>query len=396
MTSSPMLLVLLATIHRPDAKVPTQPTVDDVRGCIARGVDFLLRDQNPDGSWGSVRNDISNIFWSNPETHRAWIVATTALVCMAFEQLDRTPGALSDAHAAAVRSAYDRGIDYVLKNFDVKRPNDWDLDNVWAYVYGLQILADAYQNPRYAADNLRREKLKSAGQNTVDTLWKYQTASGGWGYYDFEVHAQPSAWATSFTTAVGVMALASARDAGWNVDPKRFEIAARALRRCRLPNGAYTYSVDGLPNPGRSEWIDQVKGALGRIQVCNLALLEAGDEVPQEKLKTGVAQFFREHRFLDIARGKPIPHESYYYNSGYFYFFGHYYAAQIIARLPAADRSAIWPRLRYEIIKCQEKDGSMWDYYMNTYHKPYGTSYGLMTLAFSLADESPSSQPAGG
>jgi hypothetical protein len=144
--------------------------------------------------------------------------------------------------------------------------------------------------------------------------------------------------------------------------------------------------VQAITHPRRLGSIDRINGSLGRIQVCNLARLRAGDEVPQRELRDGIASFFREHRFLDIAAHKPVPHEAFYQNSGYFYFFGHYYAAQVIELLPADERTALWPQLRHEIIKMQQKDGSMWDYDHHAYDRPYGTAYGVMTLQRSLRD----------
>ena len=42
--------------------------------------------------------------------------------------------------------------------------------------------------------------------------------------------------------------------------------------------------------------------------------------------------------------------------------------------------------LRWECTKTQEADGSMADWYLNSYHKPYGTAYAAMALASSLGD----------
>ena len=80
----------------------------------------------------------------------------------------------------------------------------------------------------------------------------------------------------------------------------------------------------------------------------------------------------------------PLSHETFYYNSGYFYLFGHYYAARLVNQLPAEQREEYWPRLRYEVAKLQQKDGSMYDYDMHAYHKPYGIAFGLLTLAESV------------
>ena len=54
--------------------------------------------------------------------------------------------------------------------------------------------------------------------------------------------------------------------------------------------------------------------------------------------------------------------------------------------LDPAERVRYQARLAREVIKTQEPDGSMWDYYMNSYHRPYGTAFGLMTLKRCLPD----------
>lgn len=365
-----------------DAPLPTQAQVVE---SIRRGIDFLLKNQEKDGAWGSTRNAAIGIdeFWTNPETHRSWIVAVTALGSMAV---------WDHANEEPARSAYQRGVDYLLQNALVKRPSEWDVDNTWAYVYGLQGLAHAYKNTPPESQP-RREQIKAVGHDVLKKLAATQTPNGGWGYYDFDAYTHPGSWSTSFMTAVAVLAMVDAREAGFTVETKMFEKAADAVQRCRLPTGAYTYSVEAIPSPGGLEWIDQVKGSLGRIQVCNLALLKAGRNITQADLRSGLEMFFKEHRFLDIARKKPIPHEAYYLNSGYFYFFGHYYAAEVIALLPPEDQERFWPLLRHHIIKTQEEDGAMWDYPMNSYHKPYGVAFSMLALDRSTKTPQAATQP---
>lgn len=350
-----------------------------VRVGVERAIDFLLKDQNEDGSWGSHRN-AAHEFWSNPETHRSWIVATTGLCCMALREVEPSE---------ATQAAYERGLDYLVANALVKRPSGWDVDNTWAYVYGLQALARAAADPR-PEDPHRRDKIRGVAQSLLGKLAAYQTPLGGWGYYDsWEGATRRPTWATSFMTAVAVLAMLDARDAGLEVDDVMFDRAVRAVRRCRLPSGAYTYSVEVIPSPGWMEGIDQIKGSLSRIQVCNLALLQAGQGITQEDLVTGLEHFFSKHRFLDVARMKPYPHEAYYLNSGYFYFFGHYYAAEVIRQLPAQQRAFWWPKLQYEILKTQQDDGSMWDFYISSYHRPYAVAYSLLALVPSLSEPEP-------
>ena len=85
-----------------------------------------------------------------------------------------------------------------------------------------------------------------------------------------------------------------------------------------------------------------------------------------------------------MARNKPIPHEAYYANAAYFYLFGHYYAAHSIELLPA-ERRGKWARqLREPVMKTQQADGSMWDFWIAGTTKASGTAFGVMTLARTL------------
>ncbi|MHC4995693.1 MAG: hypothetical protein ACYTGQ_11630, partial [Planctomycetota bacterium] len=60
---------------------PAPPVpVEDIRAAIARGVDFLIEDQNPSGSWGSAtRTKQLNIYAPKPGGHHAFRSATTAM-----------------------------------------------------------------------------------------------------------------------------------------------------------------------------------------------------------------------------------------------------------------------------------------------------------------------------
>ena len=355
------------------ASAPASPR-DAARLAIERGVAYLQESQNADGSWGGARN-AAHPFWSNPETHRSWQVATTGLACMAL---------LESAAGPDATGAVDRGLEWIVANADLKRPSDWDTDNTWGFIYGLQALAYASKQPSLAAGPRRAAMLAGCDQ-FVAKLAKYQSPNGGWGYYADPEAAWRSEWATSFMTAVGVLALLEARGAGVKFDDAILDKAVHAVERCKLPNGAYSYDVMAIPRTGWSEGINQVKGSLGRIQVCGLALhLAKSPKVTLQDMRWGLEQFFEHHRFLDVARMKPIPHEAYYQNAGYFYFFGHYYAALVLEQLPPAERAAFAGRLQREIMKTQESDGSMWDFYTNTYHRPWGTSFGMMALGKTL------------
>ena len=165
-----------------------------------------------------------------------------------------------------------------------------------------------------------------------------------------------------------------------------YETAIKAVERARLPNGAYDYEVHAVPRHMRMESINQVKGSLGRIQVCNLALFRAGRSVTTEDLIWGLEQFVKHHKFLAVARNKPIPHEAYYANAAYFYLFAHYYASQVLEVLPADERAKFAPHIQAGILDAKQKDGSMWDFWIASNTKPYGTAFGTMGLENTLKD----------
>jgi hypothetical protein len=369
------LVLSLATQTPARAPSPGGPSREEVRAAIDRAVAFLRGDQKKEGSWGGPRNTTYTDLWTNPETHFAWRVGTTGLACMAL---------LEAGGAGEDEAALGRGLDFLAANPSLQRSECWDLDHTWGLVYGLQALARALRHPR-TADSPRRDAMRSTAERILETLLRYQSPNGGWGYYAYTESAWRPEWATSFQTAAALLALFEAREAGLAVDGARIAAGLRAVKRCRLPTGAYTYSVMAIPNPGDLEGIDQVKGSLGRIQVCNLALLAGGEKVPLDELRRGISLFFEHHRFLDVARRKPIPHEAYYRNAGYFYFFGHFYAAGVIERLPAEERDPLWSRLQREILKTQEPEGSMWDHWMSDYSRPWGTAYGVLALSRSIA-----------
>lgn len=357
---------------------------------IAKGTAYLLDSQEENGAFGHWRHPDTE-FWTNIGTHYAWQEATTGLAVIALLDILERDAIPASIPRARIVSALERGVDHLTEHAAVKRPSDWDTDNVWAYTYGLAALTRAAGWSGFAlqAHAERRAGIRKTGEQLLQLLNSYQTPSGGWAYYADETLARRPAWATSFVTAAVVMGMFDAIELGWKVDEKRLARGIEAIKRCKLPNGAYTYSVQLFPSPGQLDNIDQIKGSLARIQVCNLALCRANDfefntGVSRYTLESGLGHFFKDHRFLDVARRKPIPHEAYYYNSGYFYFFGHYYAASVIERLPKKQRGKWIPRLWYEILKTQSGDGSMWDYWMHEYHKPYAVAYGVSALVRTL------------
>ncbi len=385
-----MILTSLALAVLPQIPAEESKALEGMQ----KSLQWLLENQEGNGAWGHWREPEADS-WTNPETQLSWQVATTGIGTLALSDLLERSFLLGQEPSGEILQAWRRSLDYIFSNANVRRPSDWDTDHTWALVYGLAALTRAAQHEAWGlpADPSLQKKIHATGAKLIERLWKYQTGLGGWAYYADETHAARPHWTTSFQTAVAVLGLLEARELGWKIKEDRLALAVEAIRRTRLPNGAYAYSVSLYPNPGDLDDINQTKGSLSRIQVCNLALYLASkagvgsDQQPQvglEEMAEGLRLFFHEHRFLDAASGRPMPHEAWYANSGYFYFFGHYYAAGVLNLLKPDQRAHFRPKLWHETLKQQAKDGSLIDFKMNSYGKPYGTAYAISVLARTI------------
>jgi len=341
----------------------TQPQVSarSLPEAIADGVRFLERSQNPDGSWGTgLETRGLEVVASVPGSHDGFRVATTALAVMALKQ-------------AGESAAHDKGLDYLVNHGEARRATPDLLYNIWAHIYAVQCLSiELRSNPD--------PKIRNAALWHIDRLKRYQTYLGGWNYYDFEYRTQqPSMGPTSFGTAAGLVALWEAKKSGMDPEAEFVNRSIRRLEEMRLPDGAYLYSqrLQYIPrHPAQTP-----RGSIGRTQAGNSALIIWGSsKVNSQLIHDDLDTFFREHMYIEMGRKRPWPHESWYYTAAYYYYFGHYYASRLLANVDAKDRPDFAQKLGAVILPHQEPDGSWWDYAMWDYHKPYGTSFALMTL----------------
>ncbi len=353
------------------------PSVAAARDAIRRGVAFLIADQNRNGSWGGPRGSTFTFGWgvhSHPEAHRSWTVAVTGLAALA----------LLDAPVSEdVDRALHRAFDYLTDNADLKRTSGRAIWSNWGHLYGLQAIASALEDDRFQAPE-RVSALRAAAKVHVDWLDHWQAHNGGWGYLEDHPQTMQPRNGASFMTAAVIVALDAARDVGVDVPQQMIDRAGRAVARCRMPDDSFTYSVMTIPSRSRSDSINTIKGSLARNPLCWLALHLAGQPLRVGKLDHALRDLLTEGRFLRIALHRPIPHEAYYANSGYFYLFGYYYAALAAERLDDEARAAYLPGIREAVLLTQGSDGAMWDYPMHAYHKPYGTAYGLLALLSTL------------
>src|SRR5207247_2139012 len=128
--------------------------------------------------------------------------------------------------------------------------------------------------------------------------------------------------------------------------------------------------------------INRPGGSLGRSQACNLALRLWGDKTITDGILTNwLERLVVRNEWLSFGRKRPIPHESWFQVAGYFFYYGHYYAAVCSQQLEEHNARKYQDYLAAILMPLQEKDGSWWDFPLYNYHQQYGTAFALMTLA---------------
>jgi hypothetical protein len=296
-----------------------------------------------------------------------------------------------DDGSPEVRKAVERAEAYLLEHLGrVRRANADAIYNVWTHGYGIAALVRMHG--RVPGDKARRRKIEDLIRQQYDMLGRYESAEGGWGYYDFGAGTQrPNSASTSFVNAAVLIAFHEAKGIGVPPPDKLTRRAIESLREQRKPDFTYLYDLDLRYQPMMP--INRPGGSLGRSQVCNLALRLWGDrKVTDEVIKAWLDRLVTRQGWLDMGRKRPIPHESHFQVAGYFYYFGHYYAARCVGQLPPAERAFYQDHLAHILIERQEADGSWWDYPLYNYHQQWGTAMALMSLKYCRKGTAPGPQ----
>jgi hypothetical protein len=358
--------------------VPAELDREAARQSLNAALDYLVGAQMPDGSYGGGALEGTLEMGFSVETYYCWQYASHGLALLALLRCEETP---------ELRRTLDQAITWLLDTRLPARGSDWDVDYSWSALYGFVAAVELLADPRFL-EHPRRAELNVLMRAFWTILERNEAPSGGWAYYDDPPFKRRPDWATSFCTALVLPAIDSAHRRGWIDGQAQLRRGLAALRRSALPNGAYAYDANNaVPRINGGEHINPVKGSLGRIQVCQWARVRLGDPgVTQDDLRRGLQQFFEHHRFLDVARMRPIPHEAYYANAGYFYLFAHFYAAEVIELLPVEEREAWHRRLRPHLIKIQWTDGSSTDFLASSYTRTAGTAMAAYALQLGLDD----------
>lgn len=341
----------------------------NAHAAIRRGFDFLRKTQAPDGAWGShdpVVVDSAQLGFSilAPGSHDGVRTACTAICAKAL--LDY-PGRTKDDDAMLAKA-----IGHVLKNLKLAY-DPGNAFNCWGYAFNLDFLTalNAHEHGK-----TYREQLESAIPTVVDGLKKMQAAEGGWAYYTSVMMEGSS---ISFISASILLSLMKAREQGFEVPKGMIEDAGTILKTMRLPNRSYIYGTY-LKYNGQHHLEELSSG--GRTQVCGLAQHRFDGSVTRADLIDRSKDYFQTIDYVEkIGNKRIIPHRDAPQNiSGYFLYYGAYYATEVLTYLGADARQADWTHLAQMILRNQEPEGSWWDTICFDYGDKWGTGFAISCL----------------
>ena len=143
---------------------------------ITRGVDYLVKNQNPDGSWGGpTRTKGLNIYAPVPDSHLAYRTGSSTLALSGLlDSGDRRP---------EVVAAIDKAEAWLFDKLPTLRHLDPTTTyNVWGHAYGLRTIADLYEYRK--GDEGKLSQLKQLADRQIQMLIKTEDINGGWVYLD--------------------------------------------------------------------------------------------------------------------------------------------------------------------------------------------------------------------
>jgi prenyltransferase beta subunit len=292
------------------ADVPNQVRGDEItpaqQRAVERGLARLASRQNARGSFGSQ----SEGFGATS--------GITGLAGIAFLAGGNLPG----------RGKYgenvQRAVDYLLSATQESGLISSEQAHGVMYSHGFAalFLAEVYG---MTGDDAVKEKL----QRSIRLIQKTQNREGGWRYMPVPYDADIS------VTICQVMALRAARDAGIKVDKEVIDRAVEYVRRCQNPDGGFNYMASG---GGGSAFPRSAAG----VATLYYAGIFQGDE-----LTRGLRYIQR------FQAGRANVASSHYY-------YGHYYAAQVMYLAGGSYWGAWFPAIRDELIARQDKNTGGW------------------------------------
>jgi hypothetical protein len=377
----PLLLVLGSLLGLAPAKASDDPgrglVTPDTSATIERGLRFLARTQNADGSWTSTAGKkINDHYKPFDRGQNVSHVGVTSLAILAYLAGGHLPG------RGPYGRVVDRALTFVLEQAQPSGMIEGNGTRMYSHAFATLALAEVY-------GMTQRPRVRAALEDSIEFTVRVQNATGGWRYVPFSTDSDMS------VTVCQVVALRAARNVGLKVPQATID---RALKY--VIESAYT--SPGEPRGGfryQPEDITWNRDSYSLAAAGLTTLFQAGlyDDVQ-------IARYVREHkvkrnpppRIADTVAYMKRQYEGVAHDSPdhFFYWYGTYYATQAMYLVGSTHPKewASWYRaVRDHIVRRQRRlrdretglEESHWESNIDGTHA-YATASALLILQFPL------------
>jgi squalene cyclase len=225
MKRAALLLFLAGALATPgiaqDLTVPGAPegVTRDTRQAIKKGLEFLKREQRPDGSWRTGG------------TYGDYPVAMTGLAGLAMVASGSTT--VRGKYAASVRKAVSFCLSQQSPSGLIAAMQE-ESRSMYGHGFSMLFLAQVYG----MEEDLRRQQhIKEVLRRGIALTARAQSSDGGWLYTPDARGDEGS------VTITQIQALRACRNSGLHVPKKVIDTAIRYIERSQNPDGGISYSV---------------------------------------------------------------------------------------------------------------------------------------------------------
>lgn len=294
------------------------------RRAIEKGLRYLSRRQNEDGSWSDgIGRKVNHQYLNHYGKH----VGVTSLACMAL----MSGGSLPERGRYGEEVA--SGLDWVIGKVKQDGFVAHNGSRMYSHAFSTLFLAEVYgmtPTPRVKKALKRATKLIEDAQNP----------QGGWRYL-------PGAKDSDISISVcQVQALRAARNAGIHVKKSVIDDAVKYVRKSYIPRGNYQ-THNGF-------WYQVFENEPFRPSRTSFALTSAGVTALYATGKYDLTEAKGGLKYLKNRRHRPRPSDM---HRSFDYFYGHYYAIQAFFQAGDDHWNAWYPDVRDEIVNGQHGDG---------------------------------------
>jgi hypothetical protein len=224
---------------------------------------------------------------------------------------------------------------------------------------------DVFASP-YVLEELLLAGEREAAEHMVARIVGQQLDTGCWTVYTPDRPA-------SFNTALALLALVHARDAGLEVPETTIEKGTKALAAMRQEGGLFPYST----KTGH-EWMTTPHGSIARDPLCEQALLALGAG-SKKTLAAALGRYLEFHKELRAPTKQLYDYFNMRGHGGYYFYFAHLNAVRAAGLSSAAARRKVHAAARAAVLASREGDGTFMDQAM--IGRAYGTAAALVILA---------------